>query len=210
MPGREKRAGARLEDLPRTSRYLATLPAGLASYPDCVLKATYARAAQASLPDGFTAQDFPFELQGVLYHSPSDGDHVPEVHMVALMHAMNDLVFDSEDEMIDWAERGMIRMLDESPFRGFVAMTPPDRFPRSAQWVWKTLREGSTIEVLEEAPGLVRGRIEYPEHMFDEFYTRVIAGGFLAPYRLSKAVNPRARASNWSPMAFELSIEYDT
>lgn len=209
MPSREQGKGRCLSQLPRTSRYLATLPAGLASYPDCVLKATYVRAAQDSLPDGITAQDFPFELQALLYHSPSDGDWISEVQMVALMHAMNDLVFDAEVDMLTWAEAGMVRMIEESPFRGFIAMTPPERFPRSLQWVWKNLREGSSAQVVHEEPGLVRGRFEYPAHMFDEFYTRVIASGFMAPMRISRAVNPRTTVSDWCPTSFELTVEYD-
>jgi len=100
-------------------------------------------------------------------------------------------------------------MLGASPVRGLSAMPPPERFPRSLQWVWKTLREGRSAQIVREEAGLVRGRFEYPAHMFDEFYTRVIASGFMAPLRISRAMNPRVTASDWCPTSFELTVEYD-
>lgn len=193
----------------RMDAYLARLPAGLESYPQCRIKGAAFSPLVKSPPPGFDVSPLPEPLRSVVERPPSVTDWVPEVWFAALVHYLRDDVFDTDEACRAWNLEGLRNTLGGPLYRMRFAFLSPRRMAKMAPRSWSSFRQGSERTLLEEQPDHNVGRLDYPENLVDEFYMGFHGQSIELIYTLSRAKNPRFRLLDWTPTSSTFRIDYD-
>lgn len=193
----------------RMDAYLASLPAGLESYPQCRIKGAAFAPLVKSPPPGLDPSVLPASLRGVLERPPSVTDWVPEVWFASIVHHLRDAVFDTDEAYEAWNLEGMRNTLGGPLYRMRFAFLSPRRMAKMAPRSWSSFRLGSHRTLLEEHPDHNVGQLEYPEHFVDEFYMRFHGRSIEYIYSLSRAKNPRFALLEWTPTKSVFRVDYN-
>jgi hypothetical protein len=173
--------------LPRLDTYLASLPAGLASYPECLAKGMIVRMMAADERLAAPAVALPAELRRLLEDLPMGSEWIPEVHAMALMYATGDAARISDEGIISLA-RGRDRRAFESPaYRVLMAVATPGLLIRNAAGRWANFHRGSSLEVEGIADDGVHVGIRFPRGLFDGLHLRCFGGAMECALELSSA-----------------------
>lgn len=187
--------------LPRLDAYLAALPRGLASHPACLAKGALVRNAFEDVPAiASRAAELPPELGQLLREPPLGGEWVPEVHFVALFHAVNDLLgLDPAAATLRARERNRV-LFESATYRILMAVFSPATLMRFAGKRWDNFHRGSTLEVAGAADDGVRVVLGYPMALFDAPVLEAFGQSFAAALELSGARNPETQIERMSGM----------
>ncbi len=176
--------------LPRVARYLAPLPAGVASYPQCVAKAALLRRALAQRP---LSRDHLFALPKVLGElvacPPLDSESVPDVWLAGVLLAIADAYEMSDGEYLDWIRDLNSRMFN-SLFRLLMRVVSPEHLVRRAADRWKVFHRGSSLAMVELTRGRAVARLTFPPFLFHGLALRQFGPVFEAAVQMS---DPRGR-----------------
>lgn len=198
-----------LDELPHTRRYVESLPQGLGSYPDLLVKGSVPRIVTLDPPEGFVRERLPPEIWQLIDSPPLVSDWVPEVHVVAMSNALLDLAFPSEPELFQWIEVKLEQLTTSRMYRILASMTSPQQLVRMASRAYQGFRKGSTRTIIEKADNYNIGLLEYPAYSFNPLYMEFVGISLLGPYRLSRAKNPGWKVLEWTPTASKLQMIYD-
>ncbi len=164
MPETLEDCGLDAASLPSVTRFLAELPAGLESYPDCAARHDVVMEAVAQLreqhPRGFSALADPF---------PPFHGWLADVPAVSLALAQRDLVFDTDEAWLDFVREAQARVNKKPMYRTVLKLLSPTLLLMSIGKRWATFRRGSTLQL----QGLERGErivatleLAYPAGLF--------------------------------------------
>jgi hypothetical protein len=171
--------------LPRMVAYLDQLPAGAASYPDCLAKASMLRRALAERP---LAREHVEALAPgaarIVSCPPLDGEWVPDVWLASILLAIADAYGMSDEQYLDWMRELNTRMFN-TIFRLLMKVAPPDLIVRTASARWSVFHRGSTLTVVDSAPGRCAARLAFPVRLFHGLALRQFVAVFEAAARLS-------------------------
>jgi len=186
--------------LPRLASYLAALPGGLDAHPGCLAKGALVRNAfQDHLEVKARAAELPHALTRLLVDPPLAGEWIPEVHFVALFHALNDLL-GLDDAAVLVRARSRNRTLFEGPtYRILMAVLSPMSLLRFAGKRWATFHRGSDLVVDGAVDEGVRVRVTFPAGLFDPLILSAFGTAFEAALELSGARAPRVRLDHVEP-----------
>ncbi len=198
-----------LDELPRTASYLAALPDGLDAYPECQAKGSMARAVLDYKPDRLEVADLPEELRWMLEHPPTSNQWIPETRVLALMHAVRDLAFDSDEAYVEWVAASLYDLFATPMYRLLMAMASPQLLARQAERAWARVRRGTVRELEELGANRNVGLLRYPNNLFDPLSMEIVRAGIAATYRLSRARAPEVRVIEWTPTYSRLLVVYD-
>lgn len=197
------------EDLPETAAYVERLPEGLRSYPGCIIRGTQTRPTIEELRDRVDPRALPPELRWPLQHPPTPNQWVPEVPFAALILALREIAFDSDEAFLDWAGGALRRILGSTLYRLILVMATPDRLAQRAPSAWDTLRRGTRRSISERGANHNFGHLSFPAHLFSPLHAEVVGRGLQVTYELSRARAPRARVLHYTPTGFDLEVTYD-
>jgi len=179
---------------PRVSAYLAGLPGGLDAHPGCLAKGAVVRNLfQDHLELRARAAELPQALGRLLADPPLAGEWIPEVHFVALFHALNDLL-GLDDAAVLVRARSRNRTLFEGPtYRILMAVLSPMSLLRFAGKRWSTFHRGTDLVVDGATDDGVRVHVTFPPGLFDPLILSAFGTAFEAALELSGARAPRVR-----------------
>ena len=198
-----------LSAMPRTRRYLKRLPEGLDSYPEAKVKGSLFQTVANNPPAGLDVMELPDELRWLCTDTPAVNSWIPEVYMVSLINAFRDLVFDSEEALLDWGDDYCRTLFESSLYRMLFAMVSPHRLARSAVQVWASLRKGTSRELITMEDNRNVGRIRYPSHLYDGLYVEGIVRGLQVTYGMSRAPQARGRVLRHTETECDIEMVYD-
>ncbi len=156
----------------RVQGYLAGLPAGLGSYPDCRARRGVVDTVVSAAPR-FDAGASPQLVLDLL--APPLAPWVPEVAFGAAILAMADRAGWTDDEVLEW-HRSLNRHLFRGPiYRAVMAFFSPQFLLERGASRWATFHTGTTLEVAATGPRGAVARLEFPPGLFDELLLRVYA-----------------------------------
>lgn len=181
-----------MPQLARMEAYLASLPGGLAAYPECQAKGILVRMLTAEEAYLWASSKIPRELRRLVEEPPIASEWVPEVHYLALIYALADAAGQEDDAILAAVRDRDRRMFDLPAYRILMAVTSPAALLRNADQRWATWHRGSTLEIEGIADDGVRVGLRYPRGLFDGLHLRVFGEAFLAALDLSSATAPRA------------------
>ncbi len=197
-------------DLPQTREYLASLPAGLESYPEATVKGSLMRELVNRPPPPMKIDAVPEDLRPLFDDPPLVSEWVPEVRLVALCMTTLEIAYEGEQApYCDFIQKAMHDVMGSPLYRVLFALLSPHRLAKGSQKRWDALRRGTTRQLLERNENGNVGVIGYPPNLFNRFYIANTLAGLLGIYQLSRAPDPVGRILEWTPTSATLEIIYD-
>lgn len=188
---------------------MATLPEGLDSYPEAQAKGSMARTVLDHQPETLDPAKLPDELRWMLEHPPTANQWIPEARVLALMHAVRDLAFESDEAFFEWVRTSLRELFSTPMYRLLMAMTSPQMLARQADRAWARVRRGTVRQLEEQGDTHNLGVLRYPPYLFDRFSMGIVCAGVEVTYRLSRARAPEVRMLEWTPTYSRIMVVYD-
>ncbi len=176
----------------RLDDYLAALPEGLASFPECRVKASLFRAALASYPLRAPRQGLPGPLVRLFDSPPPVTEWLPEVVSVAAHYAIADAQELNDDAAVDWMYRTNRQLAQSRLYRAVTAVASPRLALRGAKMAWGMIRKGTNLSV-ELDDDSARITITHPEGVWTELVHRATGAGFRAVLESSRGTDVRVK-----------------
>ncbi len=155
-----------LVTLPRLERYLASLPDGWASFPECMAKATLVHGALAMVPERVRSR-LPAPLLARTAEPPLPTAWAPEVEMIAMVHAAVDLRGPGgEAALWDEIAQANVALFQRREYQPLLRAGDPGRAIEHVSRSWHLFHRGTTFEALESAPGRAVLVHAYPPPLF--------------------------------------------
>jgi hypothetical protein len=170
--------------LPRVAEYLAPLPAGVASHPQCVAKAALLRRALERRPlsrDHVLA--LPSALRELVACPPLDGESVPDVWLAGVLLAIADAYEMKDEEYLDWI-RDLNSSMFNTLFRILMKVVSPEHLLRGAAERWKVFHRGSSLAIAELTRGRCVVQLNFPHLLFHGLALRQFAPVFEAAIQM--------------------------
>ncbi|RZO47495.1 MAG: hypothetical protein EVA89_39215 [Sandaracinaceae bacterium] len=154
--------------LPSVQAYLARLPEGVDSYPQCMIKAAplVDQLAMKPLPDALLGE-LPERVVELVRNPPMVSAWIPEVVAMTYSISIRDCFFPpgvGDVAYEAWAYERNRRMLSTRLYRALFLLVSPDRLFKQIGPRWSRMRRGSELEVLEHRAGFVRLQTRYPPY----------------------------------------------
>lgn len=180
-------------------RYLASLPAGLDSFSDCLAKGSVLRSCLIQQPVEEIAARLPAPLRPLVTDPPVDSEWLSEVRFVAIYYAICDVRGYSDAELRVWA-RDRNRALFRNPaYRILMAVSSPGTLLRGASMRWSNWHRGSSLEIEGILDEGVRALLRFPANLFDATMLEVFGEAFVAALELARAPSPAVRVELAAP-----------
>lgn len=199
------------ERYPTLTRYLASLPSGLGSFPDCRARAALFLEALRDRPVDGADHDLPPRLRELIVSPPSPEQWLSEVELHALNLCVFDLHFGSAglDAFGAWNRLRNRRLLKGSVYAPLFWLTPPARLALGLQNRWSAFRRGTQIEVRAQEPFRLRTRLLHAPGLFEPVTTRGVAEAFCAAVEVCGGRNVRATTAQLGPTCSDFDVRWD-
>lgn len=150
---------------PIAAGYVARLPRGLASHPECEVKGSVLRGLLDSTPVSFDVEGLPDELAELVRTPPLPSDWIPEVLFNALMLAHEDRI----DPAIfrDWVYTRNRKLLSSNLYRVLFLLVSPERLFQGMAHRWKAFRRGTELVMLEHQKNRALVEVRYPPRLYE-------------------------------------------
>jgi hypothetical protein len=167
---------------PCVQAYLARLPDGLASYPECTAKASLLRDLVKSRPLDPEGDEVPDALRSLLRVPPPVSSWIPEVQYVTCRMIVYGRDFGGTDlaGFEQWIHAFNTALLRLPMYRVLFAFTSPERLMVGTAKRWSAFHRGTTLTITEHTPDTARTRIEFPPHLYGPEMVQVFAAGLRA------------------------------
>lgn len=158
--------------------WLAGLPHGLDSYPECQVKGSLLRRLAKSQTLQPHADKLPAELCAWLASPPLVSVWVPEVHLFAMLHALRDLVYD-EPALHAFLSAGIERMISSPIYRIMFLVVSPKRLLHGIGRRWDQFHRCTTMTVLRDYESAIDVRVDHPAGLYSDTIRGLTAATFL-------------------------------
>ncbi|MBC8070033.1 MAG: hypothetical protein IAG13_16970 [Deltaproteobacteria bacterium] len=197
-----------LDAYPTAAAYLAGLPAGLDSHPECLAYEAHEGARRQLLERGTGVLDEP--LAAVLRTQGSDR-WIPDVHgLVAQMMLVDAL---GEPAYLRWIYDEARRLYDRPFLRHLMRLLSPSLVLMGGASRWGALHKGSRLSALplhKSGPRVTGGiTLEYPVGLFPPAFCRALAETFRAACDLAHASAATARLVEHGSTRSSFEIGWD-
>jgi hypothetical protein len=162
---------------PSVETYLASLPRGLASYPECMFKGDSLGAWLRQTPTRDVARLLPPHVAALLDRDRPIPTWVPEVHANVLYLAIRDAHFADEAAYLSHARESNRAVLDTPANRLVFWAASPRGILRSAGLRWGSLHRGSALEVRSARDSSADIGLSFPRGLYPELVLRATALG---------------------------------
>ncbi|MCC6332626.1 MAG: hypothetical protein IT380_01405 [Myxococcales bacterium] len=169
-----------MSDLSAMEQYLQGIPAGLASYPGQLQKASVVQQFMKEMPTYGLEGQVPAPLEGLLSKTLSPSSWVPEVHATALLLAVRGLVYSSDEAFLSAALRANRRLLTGPLYRMLMMVVSPGFLLKNAAGRWSQFHQGMTLSVSFRGEGEAVLQLEYPPGLLPHLIARAYSTAFHA------------------------------
>lgn len=151
---------------PRVDAYLGGLPAGLASYPECLSKASLPLTLLEGLPDPRPSPfDLPEPARRYLLDPPSRL-WVPEVEAMAISLIIADHYEMTDAQYLAWLKVRNLSFLNSLMYRAVMSFLSPAHIVPKAATRWAAVHRGSDLVVNFVGPRDVDMVLTFPPRLF--------------------------------------------
>jgi hypothetical protein len=195
-------AGAPLEvtldpaRLPNAARYLASLPQGLRSFPDCKVRditaELYANAFNALAGEPGLPTPVADLLGGI-----ASGPWYPEVVFQVAHLVVRDRVFDDDAKFFEWIFNANALVFDRPILRNLMRLVSPTLVVLGATKRWAAFHAGSELTaervVATGDRGQTLAHLRYPTGLFSPVFLLGLEQVFMAALLASRARDPQVK-----------------
>lgn len=172
---------------PRFTRYVAGLPNGLASYPECTSKASLPLMLVKGMPAPVPRpEDVPEPLRHFLAKPPS-GMWVPEVEAMAISLIIADHYRMTEHQHLDWLKSQNRSFLSSLMYRAVMSLFSPAALIPKAPDRWAAVHRGSKLTANFVGPRDIDIILEFPPRLFATIALQQLTAVFEAALENSNA-----------------------
>lgn len=147
------------------SAYLAALPAGLDSYPECRTKGAIVRSAIDDSDLGPAVELLPAPLAALVRERPPLTAWVPAVHSDAIFHAHCDLYARTDRAMLDWTYLRSSRASSSKAYRHLLTVAGPRFLLRTGVRLHGFFQEGTDLVIPELEASRAVIVLSHPPHL---------------------------------------------
>jgi hypothetical protein len=197
--------------LPELHSYLASLPRGLDSFPECSVRdfavEAYARefgrfATEAGLP----------EPVAKLFLGHFGASWLPEVHFQAAHAAVRDLAFADDASFHKWLYRANTELFDRPVLRSLMRLLSPTLVVIGATRRWATFHIGSELTTGKLGRQGDRestlAKLRYPSGLFARCFLEGLEQAFLAALVASRAREPDVKLQDVAAQQAEYLVSW--
>ena len=174
---------------PRVAAYIASLPAGLDSYPTCKQKGSLLRAWLMGRVQLTQAEDLPPPLRALIQKPPLASSWVSEVHANALYLALCESRFPRDEDFVDFCYRTNLELFSSPLYRALTVLRSPTSFLHAVRIGWGLFRRGTSIAATSTSERSLRLRLSWPPLVMPEVIACGVGTAFRAAVELSGAVS---------------------
>jgi hypothetical protein len=187
--------------LPHLDAYIAALPRGLESHPECQLKGAVVRAILETSPGLVAKRDaLPAFLSALLDTPPTHSAWVPEVVGMALQEARRDLLFSSDEAFLADVRVGNEKLLSGMLYGFLFRLVGVPRLMQGASTRWSQMHRGSMLVVTaDKTPQTLVVRLEYPVALVSPLAARAMAEVFVAAIHVAGAQDAQVTLLEHNP-----------
>lgn len=182
--------------LPRLAAYLADLPDGLDSYPECRSKASLHRAFldEKALPP-LAPGALPEPVRELVEAPAAVSSWIPTVVHHSVLLVVRELCFEDDESYCRHAFESQRKIFRGPMYRLLLVAMPVDTVLRGIAYRWKAFHQGTQLEVLERGDGEAHLRLRYPPRLYNELGLLGLASGFRAALDAMKATDPKVEVT---------------
>jgi hypothetical protein len=175
---------------PSVTEYLSRLPAGHASHPQCQVRAALLRRALEERPLELRhVAALPAPVGRIVTCPPLDGEWLSDVWLACVVMAIHDAYGMDEPTYLAWLRALNVRMFD-GPYRTFMKLASAEQLIQRAPERWSFFHRGSSLEIVDVAPGRCTLHLTFPPYLFHGLALRQFAAVFEAALQMA---DPDAR-----------------
>jgi hypothetical protein len=193
----------------RTAAFVAGLPQGLDSYPECLQKASLLRAllegAPLDVPEGL----LPPAIAELLANPPPANVWLPLAVGRAAWLAVLDARFPGDDEAaLAFADASYAALARSSMYSQLLHHLPPSVIARGASLRWRALYRGIELELRGVSAEGASGFMRYPTNLVPRFNALSAVRGLAISLRASKARAAEVTLLEWTPTYAAIEARY--
>jgi hypothetical protein len=190
--------------------YLAALPQGIDSFPDCVQKASVSREFLRFMPSTGLGT-VPAPVAALIQRPPPASAWIPEVHVAALFLSVLDAHFSDEVGFIERSYVANKELLTGPLYRMLMFVASPLYLAKNVESRWNTFHRGITL-VTDELPtdkhGTARFHLVYPANLLPAVLSRSYTTAFKAAIEAAGGREVNAAVVAWLPEQCQFSVSW--
>lgn len=197
-------------DFSTVEKYLASLPDGVDSYPDC-------RATGATFRNLLSAVSLPLDaglpavLEKWIRAHPSENEWVPVVHLCAFHSAVFDFMFAQKggmDAYVEWTYERNKSMLSAPAYAPVLAAGSPELLLTAYRARWSVFYRGCMLDVMGATKTSMSLRLSYPAYCWPEVSRHSLVAAFRAGITLMNAKGLLVSSSEISPRVSQYDLRW--
>jgi hypothetical protein len=174
---------------PALAGYLAGLPAGIDSHPQCFAKSSLLRAVIDETGGPRRLEGIPSVLARHIDEPEPPNAWIPEVIYVAAHFALKDVLGIDDDEMLGVTFRANKKLTESRMYRALAMVASPELLLKGAQVGWRVLHRGVSlrVHVVDRSAEI---SVRHPIGLWTELAHRSAALGFSAVITAARGRDP--------------------
>jgi len=181
---------------PRLAAYLADLPDGLDSFPECRSKASLHRAFLDEKPlPPLAPGALPEPVRELIEAPAAVSSWIPTVVHHSVLLVIRELCFTDDESYCRHAFESQRRIFRGPMYRLLLVAMPVDTVLRGIAYRWKAFHQGTQLEVLERGEGEARLELRFPPGLYNELGLKGLASGFRAALDAMKATDAKVEVT---------------
>ena len=164
--------------LPLMERYLESLPGGLDAYPEYVQKASVVKQFSTEMPTSLLVGHLPDELEPLISKNFPTSGWVSETWANAVLLAVRDVGYSSDDDFVAAAMRANRRLLNGPIYGLLLQVVSPCFLVRNLASRWAVFHQGIELSAVSNAPKEAQLRMSFPKRLIPPLITRAYATAF--------------------------------
>jgi hypothetical protein len=191
---------------PRAAAYVASLPQGLDSFPECRMNHHVLEHVPTDFPDLAAGQLMPPQLADFFARRIA-GDWFHEAVGNTIYLMIRDQCYRDDASFQGWNQKNIDRLIRNPLFRAIMVLLSPALVVIGAGKRWGSFHQGTTMKtepVGQAGDRLqVRGMLTFPAGLYDPLLLRLHTSTFLAALVAAKADQPEVRLGDVTPTSAE-------
>jgi len=185
---------------PRVASYLASLPQGLASHPQCTAKGSAVRRILCSKPVGALEPGaLPQPVIAPLLKPPSHREWISEALPWCAIFAIGDYHRMDDTAFLAWGRDAFSSTFQNPVFRFFMSLASPELLLDLGSSQFGAMHRGSKLSTERGQGWASRLTLEYPDRLFNEAALKMLAVAFQVGFEQSRAEDCSLALADWSP-----------
>ncbi len=197
-----------MSPFPRAERYLARLPHGFGSYPECLVRASVFRVFTESR----SLRRFPWDQApagvGAMLRTPVPHDAwLPEVQVMSSILTIADHHALGDAEAVQWLHEASASLLGNRMYRALLSLASPTLFVKVAPKRWLDFHRGTGIGITQNGDA-AHLTLRFPPFLHGELILRGLGEGFRVAFSMSRARDTQVELVTMTPRSAEYRLTW--